>query len=90
MKGVEANREKKNVRIRLAQAEAFAKIKELSTSELFLVGLGLYWGEGVKSGSGSLAISNSDPRVIQLMIRWFTECFGIGNDQSNQASTERA
>lgn len=77
MMGAEANKEKKATQIRLAEREAFEKLTSLSNQSLFHIGLGLYWGEGVKAGNGSLAVSNSDPRVITLMIRWFSECFDI-------------
>lgn len=82
MMGVERNKEKKAVRIRLAGHEAKERIPSLSRDQLFYVGLGLYWGEGVKAeSSSSLAIINSDARVITLMMRWFTECFGIERDR---------
>jgi transposase-like protein len=77
MKGTEANKEKKRIRMRLAADEALQKIQSISSNELFFLGLGLYWGEGVKSVNGSLSVTNSDPKVIQIMIRWFTECFHI-------------
>lgn len=77
MMGAETNREKKRVRISVAKEQAVIDIEKLSKESLFYIGLGLYWGEGVKTTSGSLAISNSDPRVIQLMVRWFSECFDV-------------
>jgi hypothetical protein len=77
MIGAAMNRDKKLKRIEIANEEAREKIDTISTNELFYLGLGIYWGEGTKSGNGALAVSNSDPRVIQLMIRWFMECFGV-------------
>ena len=77
MMGMEANKKKKEIRIAIAKKEAEKKVKSLSKQELFWVGLGLYWGEGVKAASSSTAIVNSDPRVIKVMIRWFTECWDL-------------
>ena len=77
MMGAESNRKKKLGRIAAAETLATSDIKRLSRESLFFIGLGLYWGEGVKVLSSSLAISNSDPRVIQLMVRWFSECFDV-------------
>lgn len=77
MLGALANKEKKLRRIEFASDQAKRRMTLLKKNELFFVGLGLYWGEGVKSESGGFAIVNSDPRVIQIMIRWFTDCFGV-------------
>lgn len=81
MMGVESNKEKKRLRLHTAKCNAHAGIKTLSKEGLWSLGLGLYWGEGVKASNGALAITNSDPRVIQLMIRWFSECFGVERDR---------
>lgn len=38
---------------------------------LFMVGLGLYWGEGGKSAkNSSLELTNSDPGVVQAWLAW--------------------
>jgi transposase len=81
MMGAESNRKKKRERLRVAELEAIREIKTISKRELFYIGLGLYWGEGVKSSSGTLAVTNSDPRVIQLMIRWFTVSLKIESER---------
>jgi transposase-like protein len=81
MMGTEMNRNKRLQRIEDAKEYAKLDIPTLSKQDLFFVGLGLYWGEGVKSNSGSLAISNSDPRVIALIMHWFSSCFGVERDR---------
>ena len=45
--------------------------------DLFMLGLALYWGEGYKKGSAETGFTNSDPFVIKMILRWFTECYGI-------------
>jgi len=48
-------------------------IKNISQHDLRLIGLCLYWGEGGKTHQGSARISNSDPAVIKVMMRFFRE-----------------
>jgi hypothetical protein len=52
------------------------KFKALTTDELLLTGLGIYWGEGLKTG-GVTGIVNSDPNLILLMIKWLNSCFNV-------------
>lgn len=54
-------------------AEASKDFKYVSKSELRLIGLALYWGEGGKTNHGVARISNSDPFVIKVMMRFFRE-----------------
>jgi len=49
--------------------------------DLFMVGLGLYWGEGYKKGNQELGFTNSDPQMISFYIRWLKTIYGIGNDE---------
>lgn len=49
----------------------------LSRRELFLAGLFLYWGEGTKASRGELVISNTDPRVINFSLYWFTKILKV-------------
>jgi hypothetical protein len=58
------------------------EILKIEKSELFLLGLGLYLGEGYKRGAeGSkwkcVDIANSDPDIIQIMMRFFRECCDV-------------
>lgn len=48
-------------------------ISKLSLHELLLIGVALYWGEGGKAYYGSARLSNSDPAVIKIMMRFFRE-----------------
>lgn len=40
---------------------------------LFYIGTSLYWGEGTKATKGVVAVDNSDPYVIKVMMRYFRE-----------------
>lgn len=48
-------------------------INELQAIDMFALGLGLYWGEGTKTGRGRIELSNADPRVIQLFLHFLIE-----------------
>jgi hypothetical protein len=77
MIGAAINKEKKQEKLLLAREEAVNKINGLTDNELFFVGLGLFWGEGTKSEASALAISNTDPAVVQVAMRWFEVCFNV-------------
>jgi len=48
-------------------------IGNITQRELWLIGIALYWGEGGKTNHGSARVANSDPAVIQIMMRFFRE-----------------
>lgn len=52
------------------------QIKKLSQRELLLAGLSLYWGEGAKK-TRQVRVSNSDPGIINFMIKWFRQVWKI-------------
>jgi len=61
---------KRDARFQSAYELARKDIGRLSRRELFIAGLYLYWGEGNKSGSGKVGISNTDPGVIRAFLDW--------------------
>lgn len=52
------------------------KIGSLTPRELLLVGLSLYWAEGTKK-QRKISFCNSDPLIINFLIRWLANCFHI-------------
>lgn len=64
----------------LMQASDFAErsIGKLSERDLFILGIGVYIGEGSKIGN-FIRIANSDPRIIKFSISWLKKSFGLGN-----------
>lgn len=61
------------------------EVGRLSTRELWLIGIALYWAEGSKEkeyspGSG-VKFSNSDPAMIRLFLRWLRECVFIDRER---------
>lgn len=57
------------------------EIQKLSRRDLWLIGTTLYWGEGGKTQHGSARISNSDPAVLQLMMRFFREILNVPEEK---------
>lgn len=50
--------------------QAKKELPSLISNPLFLLGLSLYWAEGNKA-TEQIQFSNSDPRLIKIMMRWF-------------------
>ena len=48
---------------------------------VFVAGVMLYWAEGDKSNQNAARISNSDPEVLKLFMRFLRECLGVTDDQ---------
>lgn len=62
--------------ITLAKAEAEKELGKISDRDFFMIGLGLYIGEGAKS-TQAVYFANSNPAVILLMIKWLTKNLGL-------------
>lgn len=56
-----------------------AEIGKLSKRDLWMLGLGIYIGEAAKTIE-SVRISNSDPVVIAIAIRWLKEVCGLSKE----------
>lgn len=57
-----------------------AKIKKkfsLWQRELLISGIMLYWAEGWKNNNGYVAFSNSDPKMIQVFLKFLREICGV-------------
>lgn len=52
-------------------------LQSLPPRDLWLVGIALYWGEGGKTHRGMARISNSDPAIVQIMMRFFREICSV-------------
>ncbi|MDP3962699.1 MAG: hypothetical protein Q8Q03_02435, partial [bacterium] len=54
---------------------------KISLAELKTIGIILYLGEGSKKTKGTVALSNSDPSVILIMIRFLKEVCHVPEDK---------
>ncbi len=78
LKSAQRKNNDKIANIRKMKKLAVKDIGRLSKRDLFMLGLGLYWGEGNKSYNHTRII-NSDPNIIIASIRWFKEIYGLSN-----------
>ena len=53
----------------------------LKEKELFITGIMLYWAEGWKKNSKYVAFANSDPKMIQLFLKFLHKICGIHKDR---------
>ncbi len=58
---------------------AYTQIESIDSRDIFLFGLGIYLGEGSKTG-GITRMVNSDPKIIKFSIMWFKKCFGLSDN----------
>lgn len=60
--------------------ETYCKAKKdigkFSKRDLFIAGLFMYWGEGTKTFNTLTSLSNTDPAMLNLFIKWLKD-FGI-------------
>lgn len=49
----------------------------LESGILFGLGLGLYWGEGSKRGTGGVRLTNTDPKLLRKFIEFLQKVFNI-------------
>ena len=62
-----------------ARQIAVSDIRELNKRDLFMLGIGLYIGEGSKT-SNIIRVINSKPEIIKLAIKWFRDICGLSNE----------
>ena len=62
-------------------SEAKREIGKLSKRDLLIAGTALYWAEGYKRGKGTVDFSNSDPKAIALIMRFFREICRVPEHQ---------
>ena len=66
----ETMRRKKEKRLNEVYLEEKKKIFPFTKRDQLIAGLFLYWGEGSKTFSSSVSISNTDPSVINFFAYW--------------------
>ncbi len=66
-------------------AQSKSELGHLTTRDLFILGLALYWAEGskekeVRPGSG-IQFANSDPIMVHLFARWLYQFEGVSKER---------
>jgi len=75
----EKKRKQRLMNVRQLMSQGASDVGQIAKRELLLIGLALYWGEGYKRGNDEVGFTNSDSRIIKLIIRWFKVCYGINS-----------
>jgi transcriptional regulator with XRE-family HTH domain len=78
---IEKNKHLKSNDMQVQKQNGENDIDKVSDRDLFILGLGLYWGEGYKKGSQELGFTNSDPQIILVFMEWLTRNYQISRDQ---------
>lgn len=74
---IAANKARWQANYRSYRSEAVRSFQSFKDNPLFLAGLMLYWGEGLKTGSSLVSLSNSDPQLIRLFYLFLMNAVGI-------------
>ena len=64
-----------NVRTKFLE-EGWSDAEKFQNIDVFMLGVGLYLGEGSKTDRGKIELSNTDPRIIQIFITFLTKVCG--------------
>ncbi len=82
--GVRAAVTMRNKRLRLTKEItelAVSEIGRISQRDLLVIGAALYWAEGYRKGDGEFGFTNSDPKMIRLVVRWLQEACGVDKEK---------
>lgn len=66
-------------RQRVAIRDGMKTLSTLTSKELLVAGLAFYSSEGVKA-KREVRFCNSDPEIVNFMLKWLRSCFQIKND----------
>jgi hypothetical protein len=66
----ETRKRTKDKRLNEFYLEEKSKIFPLTNRDFFIAGLFLYWGEGAKTLSKEVSVSNTDPSMINFFLNW--------------------
>lgn len=78
-RGAQANRRKREMQVAAIRQGALAEVHRLATSPLWIAGVMLYWAEGSKTKH--VCMTNSDPNMVALTMRWFRESLDLADDR---------
>jgi len=79
LRGATRNAERGRARRLAAQEEGRLLVRR--ADPLYIAGVMLYWAEGDKSSRNAARISNSDPEVLKLFMRFLRECLDVPDEQ---------
>jgi predicted transcriptional regulator len=74
--GAEKQKKKREEIIQKYKEEGLKNIQDIDSRDLLMIGIGLYLGEGNKTGN-KFQFTNSNPDIICIMLLWLTKIFKI-------------
>ena len=82
MIAVEKLRKARMKEVKILRKEGLKEIGKISKRDLFLGGVGIYWSEGyTHSSNDQVGFTNSDPKMVLFMLKWFKEICKIPEDK---------
>jgi hypothetical protein len=79
LRGANRNAERGCARRLAAQEEGRLRVRQGDL--LYIAGVMLYWAEGDKSSRNAARISNSDPEVLKLFMRFLRDCLDVPDER---------
>jgi hypothetical protein len=78
-----AEQQRKERLVREHEATELGKqdVGSITRRDLFMLGLGLYWGEGYKYTHCELGFTNSNPDMILTYMCWLERVYGVSKDR---------
>lgn len=80
LKGARTQRKKYLEKVKNLNNQGLKQVGKLNKRDLFIAGIGLYWGEGSKT-ENRVGFHNSDPQIIRCAMRWFREILLITEER---------
>lgn len=80
MKGARMQYEQRILREKEFEGRGRDLLGRLTKRDIFMLGLGLYWGEGTKHGRDT-AFTNSDPLIVKFILEWFKKVFSFDDNR---------
>lgn len=77
MAGARAQYEQRLKRTKELKKQGRERLGKLSARDFLTAGLALYWGEGSKNDRQGVRISNSDPKIVKFILKWFRKVWNI-------------
>ncbi len=65
----------------LRNVEVITNDEKTKNALLFGLGIGLYWGEGLRTGKNGIRLTNTDPKLLLKFMEFLKVFFGINKDQ---------
>lgn len=80
LKGAQMQKTRRLEKAERLRKEALKEVGQLNKRDLFIAGIGLYWGEGNRKWHIS-GLGNSDPEMIRFIMFWFKNILGVNKNR---------